>query len=164
MKLVLEKTYYLCEYCGSVYYPEATPDGVRSLSHPSDYSCPLCKKPLSHAAIDDTPVLYCENCRGVLIPTKSFVSTIDKRRKNLNHSPVIPPPLDMGELDRRLNCPQCGKRMHTHPYGGPGNIIIDNCPDCRLNWLDYREFWQIVTARDPRRQDDDPLAWFTPPD
>ena len=163
MKLVVDKIYYFCEYCSTTYSPEANPDGVRSLGQPSQFSCPICKDPLSFAAIEDAPVLYCERCRGVLIPVEYFVTTIEKRRRHLNHRPVVPSPLDMQELDRRIACPQCGKPMDTHPYGGPGNIVIDNCPACRVNWLDYKEFWRVVTAPQPRRRDDDPLAWATPP-
>ena len=159
MKLVVDKIYFRCEYCSWIYYPEATPDGVRSLGQPSTTNCPLCKIALSFAAIEDTPVLYCERCRGVLVQQQAFVPTIEKRRRHLNHKPVVPSPLDLRELDRRLYCPKCGKPMDTHPYGGPGNIVIDNCPECHLNWLDYQEFWRVVTAPDPHRRDDDPLAW-----
>jgi Zn-finger nucleic acid-binding protein len=43
--------------------------------------------------------------------------------------------------------------MDVHPYGGPGNIVIDNCPHCRLNWLDSGEFFRVVRApgKDRRR-------------
>ena len=43
-------------------------------------------------------------------------------------------------------CPQCGARMATHIYGGPGNLVIDNCAACRLNWLDYHELARIESA------------------
>jgi hypothetical protein len=33
--------------------------------------------------------------------------------------------------------------MDTHPYGGPGNVIIDNCERCELNWLDYGELAKV---------------------
>ena len=36
--------------------------------------------------------------------------------------------------------------MDTHIYGGPGNIVIDNCPACRLNWLDFPELARIESA------------------
>jgi Zn-finger nucleic acid-binding protein len=40
--------------------------------------------------------------------------------------------------------------MDTHPYGGPGNVIIDTCENCSLNWLDYGELQHIVRAPDER--------------
>jgi Zn-finger nucleic acid-binding protein len=36
--------------------------------------------------------------------------------------------------------------MDTHPYGGPGNVIIDDCERCEVNWLDYGELQRIVRA------------------
>jgi Zn-finger nucleic acid-binding protein len=38
--------------------------------------------------------------------------------------------------------------MDTHLYGGGGNVIIDDCENCDLNWLDYGELDRIVRAPD----------------
>ena len=55
---------------------------------------------------------------------------------------------DWRDLNRRLSCPQCGETMAAHPYGGPGNIIIDDCERCSLDWLDGGELDKIVRAPD----------------
>jgi len=47
-------------------------------------------------------------------------------------------------------CPNCGVQMVTHPYGGPGNVILDTCEHCSLNWVDYGELQRIVRAPDAR--------------
>ena len=36
--------------------------------------------------------------------------------------------------------------MITHPYYGPGNVVIDSCEPCELVWLDFGELRQIVDA------------------
>jgi Zn-finger nucleic acid-binding protein len=36
--------------------------------------------------------------------------------------------------------------MATHPYYGPGNVVIDTCTACDLVWLDFGELAQIVDA------------------
>lgn len=36
--------------------------------------------------------------------------------------------------------------MATHPYYGPGNVVIDTCEDCNIVWLDFGELSQIVDA------------------
>ena len=36
--------------------------------------------------------------------------------------------------------------MTTHPYYGPGNVVIDSCEPCDLVWLDFGELKQIVDA------------------
>jgi hypothetical protein len=55
---------------------------------------------------------------------------------------------DWSELDRRMQCPQCRQEMETHPYGGGGNVIIEDCERCELNWLDHGELERIVQAPD----------------
>jgi Zn-finger nucleic acid-binding protein len=41
--------------------------------------------------------------------------------------------------------------METHPYYGPGNVIIDSCSRCELIWLDFGELKQIADAPGPDR-------------
>jgi len=38
--------------------------------------------------------------------------------------------------------------MDTHYYAGPGNVIIDDCSQCFLNWLDHGELMRVVRAPD----------------
>jgi len=49
--------------------------------------------------------------------------------------------------DRTIACPGCGMPMLSHFYGGPGNIVLDTCEPCRLNWLDPGELRRIARAR-----------------
>ncbi len=36
--------------------------------------------------------------------------------------------------------------MQTHPYYGPGNIVIDTCGHCNAIWLDHGELGRAVNA------------------
>ena len=47
-------------------------------------------------------------------------------------------------------CPRCSQPMDNHPYGGPGNVVIDTCERCSANWLDKAELQRMVTAPDYR--------------
>jgi Zn-finger nucleic acid-binding protein len=40
--------------------------------------------------------------------------------------------------------------MEAHFYAGPGNVVIDSCDQCSLNWLDHGELMHIVHAPDER--------------
>ena len=40
--------------------------------------------------------------------------------------------------------------MTSHHYGGPGNIVMDTCERCELNWLDPGELRRIALAPDSR--------------
>jgi Zn-finger nucleic acid-binding protein len=38
--------------------------------------------------------------------------------------------------------------METHFYTGGGNVVIDDCERCELNWLDAGELVTIARAPD----------------
>ena len=42
--------------------------------------------------------------------------------------------------------------MLTHPYYGPGNIVLDTCSQCDLVWLDAGEFGRAIDAPGPDRR------------
>jgi Zn-finger nucleic acid-binding protein len=144
--LVWEKEFFLCEYCKTLHFPDANKDNIRSLEKPTKINCPICDKPLVEALLDQTHVLHCTDCKGILVDTFSFFPTILFIRGR-SEGPELPPkPLSESELKREIFCPKCNQKMDTHPYAGPGNIVIDTCNHCALNWLDYGEFYQIVNA------------------
>jgi Zn-finger nucleic acid-binding protein len=68
-------------------------------------------------------------------------------------------PPDPKELKRRIQCPQCHRAMDTHYYAGPGNIVIDDCASCELNWLDAGELMAIVRAPDHAYDPDSGSIW-----
>jgi len=142
------KDYFICEFCDSTYFPEGNIDGVCITDIATKFDCPVCSKPLVEARINGSEVLSCQKCRGILIKATSFVKNIELLHSRSTKPPVIPPPLNREQLERQIMCPQCNEKMDTHPYGGPGNIVIDNCPRCKVNWLDYNELNKIIRAPD----------------
>jgi Zn-finger nucleic acid-binding protein len=102
---------------------------------------------MSRALLDDTyPVHSCRNCRGVLVPRQGFARVVNARRAWASGPPREPRPLNPRELEREVRCPFCNARMETHPYYGPGNLVIDSCTACDVIWLDAGELTQIVDA------------------
>jgi Zn-finger nucleic acid-binding protein len=61
-------------------------------------------------------------------------------------------PRRQNPADRQIKCPACGHLMLGHLYGGPGNVVIDSCERCHVNWLDAGELRRIVVAPDSNRQ------------
>jgi Zn-finger nucleic acid-binding protein len=137
-----------CEYCGAVYVPEKSDEGVRVFDQPSELSCPICRLPLRDATLARQRILYCARCRGSLIPMPVFVVLVQVLRAQRGDAAEIAPPPDPHQLDRATLCPQCGKRMDTHYYAGGGNVVIDDCSRCELNWLDAGELMAIAHAPD----------------
>lgn len=137
-----------CDYCKAVSLPEKNVDGVRVFDQPGEFSCPICRVPLRHAILARERILYCTRCRGSLIPMPVFVVLIRVLRAQRGDAEEIAPPPDAHQLDRVTYCPQCGRRMDTHYYAGGGNVVIDDCSRCELNWLDAGELTAIAYAPD----------------
>jgi Zn-finger nucleic acid-binding protein len=136
-----------CEYCQSIYFPGKNDEGVRVFDDDAAESCPNCALPLKHAIFAHTRIRYCTRCRGILVPMEDFLELVwDLKAEHPGQQ--IPRPPDRGELNRHVDCPQCHRRMDTHFYGGPGNIVIDDCSRCYLNWLDHGELMRIAQAPD----------------
>jgi Zn-finger nucleic acid-binding protein len=150
MQLHLEKQHFYCEYCTSRYFPDENEDGLRILDENSDISCPVCKIELIYGFIGNTQLYFCKSCRGMLVDQDAFLEVINYVREKSSQPPIKPPPVDFSELDRDLNCPTCNRHMSTHLYGGPGNLVVDNCSHCLHLWLDNNEFTRII--RSPGRE------------
>ena len=144
MRLEDGKECLVCDHCRHIHFPEPDADGVRVLGLASTTMCSVCRIPLIHASIEGRRLLHCERCRGLLIAVEVFVGLIERLRAR--DYKAAPDPTAWGDINRPLDCPACGNRMDTHPYGGPGNILIDNCPQCELNWLDHSELSRIATS------------------
>jgi Zn-finger nucleic acid-binding protein len=148
-----------CDYCQSITFPEKNEDGVRVLDDPSELSCPVCAVPLKHAINQAHQILYCTHCRGSLIPATVFVLLLRDLRAHRGDTEAIPHLPDPQELKRRIQCPQCHRDMDAHYYAGPGNIVIDDCASCELNWLDSGELMAIVRAPDHAYDPDSGSIW-----
>jgi len=143
-----------CTHCWTL---EEQPILVRDIDigAVSDRLCPLCVTPLVHAHLDGNALLYCRDCSGMLIPIVSFVIVIEAARSREERSGVsLPRQQNPGE--RVLLCPECGQPMLSHFYGGPGNLVIDTCERCCVNWLDRGELRRIARAPQGR-------IWMPPP-
>lgn len=147
-----KRQYFFCEYCGSFQFPLETDEGIRVFdTAPNDLRCPVCHSDLHRATIEGYAGFHCKSCRGILMPQYSFGEVIQKRRARATGISDRPEPLNKAELDRTIDCPTCGGTMSTHPYLGPGNIVIDTCVNCHVIWLDSGEISQVVDAPGPDR-------------
>jgi Zn-finger nucleic acid-binding protein len=148
LRLEDDKDFLACDYCRNICFPEKNEDGVRLLGEAAGLACPVCSVPLEHAALGGMRIFYCGRCRGLLVPMHTFVALLQDLRARQGGSCEIPHAVDRKGLERSLACPRCHARMDTHFYAGPGNVIIDDCSRCRLNWLDHGELMRIVRAPD----------------
>jgi Zn-finger nucleic acid-binding protein len=139
-------SYLYCRFCSSLFFPEESQDKIDVVGVESAQRCPVCQDTLVAATAADVPVLYCRRCHGVLINQALFAPLV-KYLQAQTADPSAPlKPLNRDDLQRTLQCPQCERQMETHPYYGPGNIVIDVCMPCRLVWLDGGELNAISNA------------------
>ena len=138
---------FRCDYCHSVYFPEKDDDGVRVLGEPTSDLCPHCDQPLVHAAIAKIRIRYCTRCHGMLIPMAIMETLIEELRAT-GTGTAEQPAADKGDLRRRLKCPHCHTPMDAHYYAGPGNVVMDSCEKCSLDWLDRGRLMRIARAPD----------------
>jgi Zn-finger nucleic acid-binding protein len=155
MELHARRRSFRCAHCSTVRYIDSpeTSDGICVVARPAEAQrCPACAAYLSRALLDGRhDVMYCEGCRGILMKRQQFAHVVQVRRAWAAGAPDEPSPLDTRELDRRVVCPGCAAAMQTHPYFGPGSIVIDTCDGCDLIWLDVTELKQITDAPGPDR-------------
>ena len=149
MRLKDDADYLICDYCETPHFPDPNSDGVRVLGVPSEIACPVCAISLTHASVSRERIFYCERCRGMLIAMGVFTEIVADLRSRREVSADAAHAPDWTDLNRRIKCPKCRATMDTHPYCGPGNIIIDTCEWCAVNWLDYGELDRVVRAPDP---------------
>jgi Zn-finger nucleic acid-binding protein len=158
--MTLDVDTYRCDYCKSIYVPGSDDEGVTLLgdgsANQSSDQCPVCSVALSNASIAHTPILYCGTCHGMVISMDIFPALVEVLRGQ-QHAQVSAPPVNPHDLTRRINCSHCHRPMEAHFYAGPGNVVIDSCEQCDLNWLDHGELLRIARApefmEDVMRQD-----------
>jgi Zn-finger nucleic acid-binding protein len=147
MRIDRDRGLLVCGHCGRQDEAPAVIKHVELLSETSSL-CPLCSTPLSTSRLEGHPLLCCARCFGMLIDMNRFAGVIDAVRAHEERSFRIALPRHQNPTDRLLNCPACGHPMLGHLYGGPGNVVIDSCERCQVNWLDPRELHRIVVAPD----------------
>ena len=136
----------LCGHCGSSEQLAGLAELIETAGT-TDKVCPACQTALASGRLDGRLLLFCQRCEGLLIEMENFVAVIDSARAREEQSGTIPPRRQTPG-DRALNCPACQRPMLSHFYGGGGNLVIDTCERCHLNWLDPGELRRI--ARAPR--------------
>jgi Zn-finger nucleic acid-binding protein len=140
---------FTCRHCGT---EEPVPVGLQAfdLADPSGLECPSCRGSLLHAAAGGRPIQVCSACHGALVAMSSFMAVVAVVRFFEGQSLDVLPMRQQKPGDRQVACPSCGHAMRSHLYGGPGNIVMDTCEHCELNWLDKGELRRIALAPDSR--------------
>ena len=147
MRVDRDRGLLVCDHCGCQREPPPLVEHLELLSETS-LSCPTCSTPLSNGRLEGHPLLCCARCLGMLIDMNRFATVIEVVRSCERRSSRSVAPRRQNPGDRLLDCPACRQRMVCHLYGGPGNVVIDTCQRCLVNWLDPGELRRIAAAPD----------------
>jgi Zn-finger nucleic acid-binding protein len=158
-EVVAGQQYHNCVYCDSlIQLAEISEDRILPTGVTLDCSCPTCDQPLQTGLIEKRRALFCGACFGILIRHADFAGIIQERQaRRAGQEPAEPRPIDPESYKRQTNCPSCSQRMETHPYYGPGNIVVDTCSECGYLWLDHGEISRVENASFVRRRA--PYTW-----
>lgn len=148
------QTHHHCAACNGFQFNNEMKDSEIPISPQgtqTEFQCPKCVLPLEVGILDSgSQVCFCSNCRGFVTPTQSLGMIINSLRAQYQGPDDRPFPIDPNELDRFDNCPACLEKMDSHPYYGPGNVVLNTCNACHLAWLDHGELAKIIRAPGPR--------------
>jgi Zn-finger nucleic acid-binding protein len=147
MRADRDRGLFVCDYCANQATPPLDDDGVLVLG-PVKEKCPVCQSGLSNGSLESFDLLFCERCRGMLIPMEDFQPMIAALRSHRGAPTAFLAPRSSADADRTLACPKCGGRMDGHPYGGGGNVNVDTCEACEAIWLDGGELRKVASAAD----------------
>ena len=163
-EVVAGQQYHNCVYCDSlIQLAEISEDRILPTGVTLDCSCPTCDQPLQTGLIEKRRALFCGSCFGILIRHADFAGIIQERQaRRAGQEPAEPRPIDPESYKRQINCPSCSQRMETHPYYGPGNIVVDTCSECGYLWLDHGEISRVENASYVRRSTQ--YTWDSPPE
>jgi Zn-finger nucleic acid-binding protein len=150
MRIIRDKGLVVCDHCGHQQETAAVSEDLDVLSE-SSHMCPVCATPLSHARLHGHPVLACGRCAGLLIEMNRFGRLIESVRANDVGSFRTSMPRQQQPGARTLPCPLCANPLLNHQYAGPGNVVLDSCERCLVNWLDQGELRRIALAPDTKR-------------
>jgi LSD1 subclass zinc finger protein len=143
LKLTAGNTSLRCDYCKLMVAVATDDTGVQFLDEARDLNCPACGAGLWHGVLAAVEVDACKTDRGLLVPMDWFEALVEKMR-TLHTEREIPSPIDEAELQRKVMCPRCHKRMDTHYYFGGGHAVMSTCEQCQLHWLDGGMLMRIV--------------------
>ena len=121
-------------------------DGIEFIGNETDFLCPVCTdSSLVVSSLNGMQVCGCKTCKGFLVDSVSFGALVTTLRVEYRGAEDIVL-MNSRELDKVINCPTCFNPMYTHPYHGPGNVVVNSCSECQLNWLDEGELAKIIRA------------------
>jgi len=143
LKLAQGNTSLHCDYCKITVAVVGDDTGVQFLEEAPELTCPACSAALWRAVLTTIELDACKKCHGLLVPMGDFEVLVEKMRV-VHTEREFSGPIDESELDSKVMCPRCHKRMDTHYYFAGGHAVMSSCEQDELHWLDGGMLLRIV--------------------
>jgi len=110
-------------------------------------NCPRCQKELNSLTLEASELKVCPNCEGTWYPGEALAEVTDHSLKELVQSDLKPnmvgDQLAKVDLDKAIDCPECGKEMIRYKYTLTCPIELDECEQHGI-WLDDGELGSLM--------------------
>lgn len=110
--------------------------------------CPNCGTALVSHYYDLHAVEACPTCMGMLIDASELHEHVIETTKNdkvvpapdiISHNLIKPFP-----VNSKRNCPRDGSRLKCVNYGYDSNVILEQCPICKVLWVENRQILPLA--------------------
>jgi Zn-finger nucleic acid-binding protein len=108
--------------------------------------CPVCKYDMLVVEYHNIELDYCNSCKGVWFDSGELelllmLYGLEEPKAFFND---IFNSQEAASLEKKRNCPICGRKMKKTAIGGQPEILIDVCRDKHGLWFDGGEVTQLI--------------------
>lgn len=107
-------------------------------------NCPVCDNPLIILELNNVEVDHCTHCHGLWLDGGELEILLENssHKNELLASFIV----DNKNIEKKLKCPICSKKMEKVICGKDKNIIIDKCRLQHGLWFDKGELEQLLES------------------
>ncbi len=110
-----------------------------------NYTCPVCKVPLTNMSYDGVSFAECPQCAGIWLHRDGLKQLKAQNVEHLNQIDVMNVPQKVAVSQPAImDCPECGYAMERFRYMIDSPVMLDCCNTCDGLWIDDGELTQMV--------------------
>ena len=109
--------------------------------------CPVCNSLIIVVEHEKIELDYCLSCSGVWFDAEELellLETMELEGTSLSLDNILTTP-EAKSVEKKRNCPICGKKMKKATVGHEPEVIIDACSRGDGLWFDSGEVGQLIT-------------------
>ncbi len=122
-------------------------------------NCPQCEQPLGERPLLETPVAFCDVCKGWWFEPQD-VKALSRYWKDFPDASGFTPKKSREALS---SCPRCGIPLLGYYHPAYNTVVkVEKCKRCGGAWLDDNEVRRLTVYRENTGRDRRPVKAETP--